>query len=472
MSSRYSCPNCDGKKTFALYIDTATGDHLSPTVGRCNRESTCGYHYNPKQYFQDNNISFDTPQPTAYKRTVTPQLKPVSFIPVDLFKDSLRAAAYETNYFVKYLTSLFGFEITNQLIGKYFIATSKHWNGATIFWQIDMMGKIRTGKIMLYSPTTGTRVKEPFNHIAWVHTKIKQPDYELKQCIFGEHLLKGNTKPVAIVESEKTAIVASVYLPQFIWLACGSLQGLNIDKCKVLKGRSVTLYPDLKELDKWKAKAQELESITSFTVSDLLERKASEAEKKKGFDLADYLIQYDYKLFIEPIAAIQPLTPPKVINHSNEDVLVPQGIYKLNIEQIKAIPYCKSINGIVVATLSMFDGKQYDTLCHNNTDQDFIIYGSLQNEIVAMEKELNVNFIPIDIGTGLIYGRETSHHPLPEPLPAITMQTLFVSYALKHYQRSGGKVPREKYFLAYSDSMATTLQQYGITPTAFLNQLN
>jgi len=56
---------------------------------------------------------------------------------------------------------------------------------------------------MLYSPTTGKRVKEPFNHITWVHKALKQPDFNLKQCLFGEHLLQDKTKPVAIVESEK-----------------------------------------------------------------------------------------------------------------------------------------------------------------------------------------------------------------------------------------------------------------------------
>jgi hypothetical protein len=318
MNTRYRCPTCKQRdKTFSLYIDTETGEHIHPTVGRCNRESNCGQHYTPKQYFQDNNISFDTPQPKAYKpRPVTPIQKPVSFIPVEVFKASLKA--HETNHFVQFLINLFGVEVASQLVNRYFIATSKHWNGATVFWQIDTQGKVRTGKIMLYSPTTGKRVKNLEIPVYWVHKALKQPEFELRQCLFGEHLLIDKIKPVAIVESEKTAVIASVYLPHFIWVAVGSLTNLNAEKCSILKGRTVILFPDLNGFDKWSSKAKELSHLAIFSVSDLLERKATETEKKQGFDLADYLIKYDYKAFAlpEPEAtetppAVQPLVEVK-----------------------------------------------------------------------------------------------------------------------------------------------------------------
>ena len=89
INTRYRCPECNNRdKTFVRYIDTETGEHIAPGVGRCNRESNCSYHYTPKQYFQDNNISFDTPQPKSYhkQKTVTIQPKIISFIPVEVFK--------------------------------------------------------------------------------------------------------------------------------------------------------------------------------------------------------------------------------------------------------------------------------------------------------------------------------------------------------------------------------------------------
>ena len=330
MNTRYRCPTCQQRdKTFSLYIDTETGEHIHPTVGRCNRESNCGQHYTPKQYFQDNNISFDTPQPKAYKpRPVTPQPKPVSFIPVEVFKASLNPTAFEANHFVQFLINLFGVEVASQLVNRYFIATSKHWNGATVFWQIDTQGKVRTGKIMLYSPTTGKRVKNLEIPVYWVHKALKQPEFELRQCLFGEHLLIDKIKPVAIVESEKTAVIASVYLPHFIWVAVGSLTNLNAEKCSILKGRTVILFPDLNGFDKWSSKAKELSHLTIFSVSDLLERKATETEKKQGFDLADYLIKYDYKAFalpepeatetppaVQPLVEVKPFEQPKPVHY-------------------------------------------------------------------------------------------------------------------------------------------------------------
>jgi len=87
--------------------------------------------------------------------------------------------------------------------------------------------------------------------IDWVHNKLKKSgtlpqDFNLQQCFFGEHLLAlYPDKTVAIVESEKSALIASAVFPDLIWLPAGNLNGLSIEKCHVLKRRDVMLYPDL-----------------------------------------------------------------------------------------------------------------------------------------------------------------------------------------------------------------------------------
>jgi hypothetical protein len=248
-----------------------------------------------------------TERPTYKPQPAKLQPKPASFISEEILKASLKA--FEENCFVQYLNELFGVEVATELVKKYFIGSSKHWQGATVFWQIDKNGKVRAGKIMLYNPTTGKRIKEPFNHINWVHSLLKTPEFELRQCLFGEHLLIDKTKPVAIVESEKTAVIASVYKPEFIWLATGGKDSLKAEICSVLVGRTVTLFPDLNGFDKWSAEAKKIFNPELVEVSDLLERKASEAERKQGLDLADFLIRFDFREFTQPDAS-QP--PPAV----------------------------------------------------------------------------------------------------------------------------------------------------------------
>jgi hypothetical protein len=226
--------------------------------------------------------------------------KPESVIPFETFRQSLTVTV--ENNFVSYLRSLFDADTVNELVKQFYIGTSDFWRGATVFWQIDMKRHIRSGKIMLYDAATGKRVKETqpdgcrLSKITWAHSILQKQgmikDFNLRQCLFGEHQLAAQNKPVAIVESEKTAIIASVYLPAFIWLACGSLTNLTTDKCRVLAGRKVILFPDLNCFGKWRERAAYLQSLLDchVTISDLLERTTTEADKTQGFDLADYLV--------------------------------------------------------------------------------------------------------------------------------------------------------------------------------------
>lgn len=296
LSSRHSCPKCKKPRVFTRYIEVSTDQPVHPDVGRCNRENNCGYHYTPRQFFEENPQREYHNQPLNVKKT-NPVVKPVSYFPIQLFQRSLME--YSRNHFIHFLVNLFGQDITRDLISRYFIGTSKYWEGATLFWQIDSQGKIRTGKIMLYNPDTGKRIKKPYNHITWAHKASCQEDYHLHQCLFGEHLLKQDyQKPVALVESEKTAIISGVYLPQYIWLAAGSLNNINPEICAPLKNRQVTLFPDLSGFDKWESKSIDLKNLGSITVSDLLERKATEVERIQGLDLADYLVRFPLNEFL------------------------------------------------------------------------------------------------------------------------------------------------------------------------------
>ena len=104
-----------------------------------------------------------------------------------------------------------------------------------------------------------------------------------------------STKPVAVVESEKTALVAALFIPDFIWLATGGMHGcFNSETMQVLGGREVVLFPDLKATEEWRRRLPMLESFCRrATCSDMLERIATGAQREAGLDIADFLLMED-----------------------------------------------------------------------------------------------------------------------------------------------------------------------------------
>lgn len=109
---------------------------------------------------------------------------------------------------------------------------------------------------MCYNAETGHWVKEPQAFVGWAHSELKLQDFHLKQCLYGEHLLTNSSSPVMLVESEKTAVVMSRFIPDYIWLVTGGKNGcFNSETMQVLKGREVTLIPDLGATEQWKEKS-------------------------------------------------------------------------------------------------------------------------------------------------------------------------------------------------------------------------
>ncbi len=303
VGSRHCCPACHKKRCFSRYIDTEKQISFPDDVGRCDHEQSCGYHLTPKEYFERNPQAkprhCDFAAPSAWRAKPTEQRKPTSFIAAETVSQTLHG--YEKNNLYLFLRSKFGPEDTLRLMRDYRVGTSKHWPGTCVFWQTDVNGNTHTGKVMLYNADNGKRVKEPFNHVTWVHSLLKLPDFNLRQCFFGEHLLPMNRgKPVAIVESEKTALVAAYYLPEYVWLATGGKNGcFNADVLHVLRGCQVILYPDIGATEQWRQKLRLLRSLCiEASIFNFLEDVATDEERTAGLDIADYLLQ------IEPDQAI------------------------------------------------------------------------------------------------------------------------------------------------------------------------
>lgn len=248
--------------------------------GHCH---SCGQNFYPDKENEFNPLSFkQSPKPNPNKD------KPISYIDYNIFRRS--QAYFDSNNFVTYLKTVFKADLVHKAIDMYKIGTSKLWNGATVFWQIDELGNARTGKIMLYDDHTGKRVKKPFDHINWVHSVIKIDDYNLGQVFFGTHCINSSSGSVAIVESEKTAIIASICFPNYTWLAAGCKDGLKIDKFNPIKNRHIILYPDADAYELWTSFAEKYKGSLKIKVSSLIDHSLSITEKDKGDDIADFLL--------------------------------------------------------------------------------------------------------------------------------------------------------------------------------------
>lgn len=345
-SKKFVCPNCL-KKTFVKYIETETGNYLTDDFGKCDRKTNCNYHKAPPKgkkgylisvlsfkeitdkaikivdinglisivpksqildqsknscwisewYLRTSTINYLTNESKYFNsdavnfiNTVTVKEPPPPIAPsyhtLELL-EQMFIINPETDNLRKFLKSKFTKDEVLRATNNYFITGTNHfWNSATVFWQIDDKEQMHAGKIMLYDKVTCKRIKEPYNHINWMHKAIKEPDFNLCQCLFGLHLIIDDyQKTIALVESEKTAIVMSIFMPDFIWLATGSKQNLKFDLLKPIKKRNIVLFPDKGEYASWLNTANELNKIGfKIAVSELIEQKDFE----NGYDLADY----------------------------------------------------------------------------------------------------------------------------------------------------------------------------------------
>jgi hypothetical protein len=291
------CPSC-GHRRAVRYKNNETGEFFPDIVSRCDRENNCGYHYTPKQYLRDIGAGY---VPGIIKKDEGLVEQKIDYMPLDYVEQSM--SGFDKTNFAVYLISLFGPDVAKKALIKYLVGRSRNDNGkACIFWRIDKDENVRTGKIMVYNPNTGKRSKEI--NPTWVHTRLQGFNYHL--CFYGEHLIsKYPDATIGIVESEKTAIIASIFMKDMIWLATGGNSGCKwreYSVYKVLKNRNVIMFPDFGFFnkktqktcfDEWAERTNHIRERLncSIKVSRFLEDNIPSEERINDYDLADLLIK-------------------------------------------------------------------------------------------------------------------------------------------------------------------------------------
>lgn len=172
-------------------------------------------------------------------------------------------------------------------------------DGGVIFWNIDQHQQVHEGKIMWYTDDCHRdHSHAPCTISSILKSRGQLPsDWKAEKCFFGQHLLCDDNSIIAIVESEKTAVICSQLFPNHIWLSCGGLNQLMPDMFLPLHGHKIITFPDTdlkgEAHKQWVQRCREASRLISqpIYVSPLLERHATKEQKERKIDIADFIIE-------------------------------------------------------------------------------------------------------------------------------------------------------------------------------------
>lgn len=222
------------------------------------------------------------PQPSVY----------IPMTDVNSLRDNVQQSAL-----YNYLCSLFPADSVDEAFTMYRVGATAEFrdkapNLASAFPYINADGQCVDVHLMAYSPD-GHRRKQGYNQ-NWLMAKRKQGDRRAKWPLFGEHLLcsplVSPAAPVGIVESEKTALIAFVAMPDVLWMATQSLVNLKADRLLAVKDKPVYVFPDADGLEQWETAAKKL-LANGFNVSFCGDYITRHAEEPKD-DLGDIICRY------------------------------------------------------------------------------------------------------------------------------------------------------------------------------------
>ena len=311
-----TCPQC-GKREFSPYIDLYTGRPIDDKhCGKCNRETNCGYHQPPREWFVEHRPEHHEWLPReefiaqkrqerreaeeARRRYEEEQRKKPRFdcfaskqhpavqAYLDCMSHLCKKSKPHPHNLAQWLYSMFSHTRVDFVLERYRVGGTK--DGRTVYWQTDLHNRVRVGKVMGYGKD-GHRMKNVAGAINWVHSLIGAEQLA-QQCLFGEHILGGNVEPlptesIALVESEKTAIIMSLVMPNKTWLATGGKQNFKHD----------VLWPicemDVDALDDWSKKIEVLNREYGYRmyIPDDYRNMCTPEARKRKWDLADMMLE-------------------------------------------------------------------------------------------------------------------------------------------------------------------------------------
>ncbi|MGN7887431.1 DUF6371 domain-containing protein [Dyadobacter sp. 22481] len=289
-----ACPSCGHPKVFRYYEDL-NGNRLED-FGICDRQNNCGYHAPPRGIKSE---GAKEAQPQSEIEQVFPEGKQL-----DRIVSAIKRMHSNLHTFAQDILG-----IPNSHFKKWGVGTEFK---LTVYAFRNRESRIVNAKYMQYR-TDGKREKahESFS----LKQDENQPYKRFMLCLFGEHLLDPDKRrTVIVVESEKSAVIASYFYPQFDWLACGANTGLSDAKIPAVFGRHVIWLCDADKAGRPGKSNSSIRKLAAYHVShqiiDLF------PDREDGYDIADHIIDQRGQKLVDLDDAT--LVGPKLLSVARE----------------------------------------------------------------------------------------------------------------------------------------------------------
>jgi hypothetical protein len=317
-SKKYPCPQCGHKSCFVVYLDNESKQPVDVNqFGRCDRENNCCYHLAPwtdPELAEKARKEF-VPTPDPEERQIYPSDETVHRI-----TQRTKTCVSPFHRFCNKLT------ISNDHLMRFGVYSDDE---KTVFVFRNTEERVVNMKWFKYKDD-GHRDHD-FKSFSLKNpppppqvdgtSKIFVEKHKL--CLFGEHLLdKSKARKVIVVESEKTAAMASFFYKDFDWVSCASNNGLTDEKIRVLHNRTVIWLCDADAAGRNnKSIERASQYISEFYLVDLF------PDRSDGYDIADAIcdgIRPDIKTdrrYVDLLAE-----PPKIENDDAYNYDLPEGV--------------------------------------------------------------------------------------------------------------------------------------------------
>lgn len=220
----------------------------------------------------------------ALRKTVSPDVRKSVDLSIPSMPMVEACRADDFDFFAPFITA--GDLTVRQMrhaCQRYYLGKTK--SGLPIFWMIDDML---------------TPLDAHIGSTAWMSTLLKAREpliasWQVTHCLFGLHLLRVAGGGVCVVEAEKSAVLLSELLPEYVWMAYATTAHLSPELFAPLQGHKVILFPRTDPTLSTYLFFKDLAALVrqryglDITVDTTLEKRASPSQKDRCIDLVDFL---------------------------------------------------------------------------------------------------------------------------------------------------------------------------------------